>query len=198
MNTSALLIDILILGIQVILWVSGLIFSFVIPLTALENFVTKYGVSSFLFIIPIAYPIGIIFDHLIKSVFGWGKSKEEKEIYKDVNTIMILASDREVNTFLENAYARLRIARGSVFNLPFIIISLCVFVGMNNLILTQSKCATIILILCFGFILFLLSIFSWRKRNDEYLMYIRNTKELKWYKEHIAKKEKESKNESNQ
>lgn len=189
MNTTALLIDILILGIQVILWVSGLIFSFVIPFSAFENFIKTYGVSSFLFIIPVAYPVGIIFDHLIKHIFGSLKSKEEREVYKDVNTIMILASDREVNGFLENAYARLRIARGTVFNMLPITISLSVFVGTNNLILIPSKCATIALILFSGIIMFLLALMSWRKRNAEYLKYIQNTKELKWYRKYLEEKE---------
>ena len=95
MNTTALLVDILIIGVQSLVWIASLIFTFFLNPHPAKQLLNNYP-TSFLFIaIVIAYTLGIIVDYLSAIVFGWIKSKDEKELYKDVKIVKIVANDRQ-------------------------------------------------------------------------------------------------------
>jgi hypothetical protein len=114
MNTTALLVDILIIGIQVLLWAAGLILSFFItPSTFLKMF-SKSPTFFLLVIIMISYTMGVIFDYLNALFFSMFKSAEEKDAYRKGLTISILHFDKDIHAYLEGQYARLRIAKATI------------------------------------------------------------------------------------
>lgn len=177
MNTTALLVDILIVGVQALVWIAGLLFTFFINPNSVIQLLNNYP-TSFLFIaIVIAYTLGIVFEYLSAIVFGWFKSKEEKELFSDVKIVKIVAYDREIHNFLDNQYGRLRIARGTIFNIPFLIIAACFFVSKFNIGFRFGVFETVVFIVTFGIVFMIFAIISWRRRNGDYMNYIKHVKE---------------------
>src|SRR5688500_619954 len=118
MSTTALLVDILIIGVQVLLWLAAFTFSFLFPMTLVMPLWKESPAIFLFFSIAVAYTLGIVFDYIISNFFGHFKTKEEIEIYRDGFVIEILIKNKEVQSFLDNQYGRLRIVRATVFNLP--------------------------------------------------------------------------------
>lgn len=176
MNTTSILVDILIVGIQVMIWILGFFFSFISNPTQFINGFEKSPTLYSLIFIVFAYTIGIMFEHLITKFFVlFLKSEEEKTLYDKNSIIEILGSDIEIHKFLDNHYERLRIARGTLFNLPFITISACCFICTNNVTIKISSCTALIIIITVGILFTLLAFISWKSRNDKYLKYIKET-----------------------
>lgn len=175
MNTTNLLVDILIVGIQVLTWILGLVFTFVIDPT---KFTLKYeSPLMILLLISIAYILGVVFDYIIAIAFGKFKSKEEIEVYKNISTIEMSEKIPTAHKYLENQYARLRIARSTLINIPVITLTSVIFILVNkfeNLFLPYG----LISISIVGVTLTILSYFSWKKRNSTYINYLIQAKKL--------------------
>ncbi|MCJ7447153.1 MAG: hypothetical protein MUO72_05655 [Bacteroidales bacterium] len=175
MNTTSLLVDILIIGIQVSIWIAGFIFSFIFPFSQVMRAMEKFPASAIIVVIAIFYTLGLIFDYIIANIFTHFKSEEEKATYRDGLVISILSFDKQIQIFLDNQYARLRISRATLINLPIIIISSCCFVLTNPISLRFSLCYSIIAILIIGIIMTILSYIGWKERNKTYWNYIKAT-----------------------
>lgn len=175
MNTTALLVDILIIGIQTFLWIAGFLFSFIFPFNQALILFEKFPASTFIILVTIFYTIGLIFDYIIANIFTHFKTKKEKEAYREGLVISILSFDKDIQIFLDNQYARLRIARATLINLPFITISLCCFVMTNSINLRHPLFQSIIAILVVGTIMTILSLIGWKERNKTYWGYIQET-----------------------
>ncbi len=178
MNTTTLLVDILIIGIQVLVWKSVFLFSFLFSVKDLISLSEKTPTVFILIIITISYTLGIVFDYIIANFFSKFKSKEEKEIHRTGITINILNFDKEIHKFLDSQYARLRIARATVFNLPLITISICTYILSNNKQIDTKVCTALFFVLLIGFILTIFSYYGWKSRNKVYWGYIKNTLSL--------------------
>jgi hypothetical protein len=175
MTTTALLVDILIIGVQVLVWILLLLTSFFVePHYAKAVFNQSPVGLSFLFIVA-AYTVGIISDYIGGMIFMKFKDDEEVKLYNNVSIIDIIATDKEIHVFLNNYYERLRIARGTLINLPFITFSSFCYCIMNCY--WPHKAFYLLSILFFGIIITFLAFISWRSRNNTYRSYIKRVKE---------------------
>jgi hypothetical protein len=175
MSTTALLVDILLIGIQVLIWITGLVFSFLFPPQSIVTLSEKSPTIFLFLLIALSYTLGIIFDYIIANFFQLLKSKEEQKVYRDGLVISILAHDKEIQKFLDNQYARLRIVRATVFNLPLITIATCCYILTNPIDSKLTLCSMILLILLIGTILTTAAFCSWKSRNKVYWGYISET-----------------------
>jgi hypothetical protein len=182
MNTTAMLVDILVVGFQVFIWILGFTFSFFIPPHVIKPLVSNSPGGTLFLVVIISYSLGIIFDYIIAICFSKFKSKKELDVYKDVSIVKIIASDKEVHKLLNNQYERLRISRGTLFNLPFITLSICCCIYNINPELKMSTLWSIVATILIGTLFTILAFISWKKRNTVYLEYINQTKNLPWYK----------------
>ena len=105
------------------------------------------------------------------------KFLEPKDGSRNIKIIMILGSDKEIHNYLENHFARLRIAKGTLFNIPFLTIAEIAFVSTNAVTAKISICGLNAIILLFGAILFALAYVSWKRRNTVYREYIQQASE---------------------
>ncbi len=175
MNTTNLLVDILIIGIQVLTWVSGIVFSFVVDPKKIN---IQFDNIIFIgLIISVAYILGIMFDYLIAILFKEFRSDYEKAIYERTSTIKIIEKTPSAHEYLENQFARLRISKSTVVNLPLITISTLIFINKNNFEEMLFPYANFI-ILILGIIFSILAFYSWRQRNNIYLKYILQVNQL--------------------
>jgi hypothetical protein len=181
MNTTALLVDILVVGFQVLIWILGFTFSFFIPPHVVKQLVSYSPGGTLFVVIIISYILGIIFDYIIAICFYRFKTKKERDVYKDVSIVKIIASDKEVHKLLNNQYERLRISRGTLFNLPLITLSICCCIYNINLGLKMSTFYSIVATILIGTLFTILAFISWKRRNKVYLEYIIQTKNLPWY-----------------
>lgn len=175
MTTTALLVDILIVGIQVLLWISGFVFSLVFPPDIVVRFAELNSTLLISSIVFLSYSLGIIFDYIIAKFFTNFKSKEQVEAYRSGLVIDILFHDKEVQKFLDNQYQRLRIARATVFNLPMLTISWCSFILTNDVTGKFGTCATTFIVLAFGSFMTILALLGWKARDKTYWGYIKET-----------------------
>jgi hypothetical protein len=179
MNTTALLVDILIIGAQVLLWIAGFTLSFFMTPSVFMNIFSKSPTFFILVIIMISYTLGIIFDYLNAPFFSMFKSAEEKNVYSNKGLIIsILHFDKDTHAYLDSQYARLRISKATIINIPLITFSACCFLINNNVPLKLNTCAAIFTILSFGIIFTILSIISYWKRNKVYWGYIQRTNQI--------------------
>lgn len=183
MNTTALLVDILIIGIQVLIWLSGLVYSFVLNPKDSVVVLEKFTWLSILLILTTAYTMGIIFDYIIPWVLKGIESKIDKkhnkeETHKKFNVIDILNSNPETHEYLDNHFSRLRIARATLFNLPLITISLIVLMFAPKFCFSTELLIKSIVILLLGTILTLTAYKSWVYRKIVYRKYINRAYDL--------------------
>jgi len=175
MTTTALLVDILLIGIQVLIWITGFVFSFIFPAKLILTFSEKSPTIFLFILIAFSYTLGIIFDYVIANLFAKFKSKEEKEAYREGLVISILSYDKEIQKFLDNQYARLRIVRATIYNLPLITIAACCFILKNETEVKLPSSLIILLILLMGIGLTIIAYYSWKRRNKVYWGYIKET-----------------------
>ena len=178
MNTTSLLVDILIIGIQVLVWISAFLSSFLFSVKEIMNLSEKSPTVFIFIVIAISYTLGIVFDYIIANFFNKFKSKEENETYRKGLVISILNYDKDVQKFLDSQYARLRIARATVFNLPLITVSICTYILSNHIQIETPICIAIFLVLSIGIILTIVAYYGWKSRNKVYWGYIKETLKL--------------------
>lgn len=177
MNTTSLLVDILIIGIQVLLWICGFLFSYVIPIDLTTSIYQNYAPIAITVLISVSYALGIVFDYIISDFFDLFITRKEKASRKE-KVLNIINHSTEIHKFLDNQYARLRIVRGTAFNLPLIAISLSCLIISNDIVFVHPHCITILIILSLGAIGTLLSIWSWKRRKEVYLRFVEDTMNL--------------------
>ena len=183
MNTTALLVDILIIGIQVLIWIFGVLSSFVINPKETLSYFSEFSWLSILLILVTAYSIGIIFDYIIPGILKPLEKKIDKKnnVVKkkgSKNVIDILHDNPNTHKFLDNHFSRVRIARATLFNLPLITLSIIIFLFSNDLDFSWEKILNGSIILLLGGVLTIASFKSWVKRKKVYSNYVRRAYEL--------------------
>lgn len=179
MKTTALFVDILIIGLLAFLWIAGLSFCFFISTDWILEILSKYEIIGTLLIFSLIYVLGIMFDYTNAWIFTFFKSSDDKEILKDVSVIKILHDNPEVQKFLDNHYSRLRIARATIISIPLIFGTASCLLFKNPEISSLPNCTSQITLWLIMVIAFVLSIHSYRLRNKTYRNYLKETLKLK-------------------
>jgi hypothetical protein len=168
MSTTTLLVDILIIGAQIFTWIFLFISSVIDP-QRLTKLVSGEALTVTIAII-ISYVLGTVFDTLIDRVFKKRLTEDQKEKIYKTDFIDLQGKDYQIASLLNNRYEKIRIARGTTFNLPFITISLITFVLCNSSIFSElNLCLSSIIIILIGTVGTLASYRSYKDWISEYV-----------------------------
>jgi hypothetical protein len=179
MRTTALYVDILIIGILTLIWVCLFLCGNNSFAETLGSFFNRFSIVAGLFFLVLSYVLGIIMDYVNATLFQLFKSKEDKEFYKNhVSVIRILHKYPDVQKFLDMHYSRLRILRAVIVNTPFIMASVLFWILTRAENSELDYCHTIFFGSLIGIGFLGLAIFSYMKRLTTYNRYLEQTIEL--------------------
>ena len=170
MNTTAMVIEILIVGLQTVVWLTLIVLTIFgykwVPLETLE----KWSGPIVLFIIGMSYTLGILFDRLWDFLLHKSDKKIRAEYFNDSRPSLhdvratVFSSSERMARFIDYIRSRMRIGRASTGNFCLITINSLLFVlirlsGLENSI----KFRLLVFISALGASLILLSLYGWKK-----------------------------------
>ena len=176
MKTSELVVDITIVGFFAFCWISGFVFSYIFDPSIAIQILKSSSATIILAILLCIYSLGIIFDYINAGIFSYFKSSSEKTLYQNFSIVHVLAQNDKLYPFISDHYGRLRILRSVIISIPLLTWSSCCFLYFNHKGLTISIGCLLGIVISVGIVLFGLSIFSYKRRNDQYKKYITDLK----------------------
>ncbi len=172
MKTTAIFAELLIVGLQAIVWLifAGLVFFEVSTIdTTLFDTLKSWAALITIFVLSLSYVIGIIIDRVADSLFSHvDKKLREKYLVKSNQSVAdmrlyIMSKNEGVTDFLDYVRSRLRLARSTVLNVILIMFFIALWY------FTSSKSNSIIMfLLSFGIPLLTLTIFTWFRISKTY------------------------------
>lgn len=150
MGTTAIFAEILIIGLEALAWVLLAVAAIVGPGTIDLGFVAENEGLTLLIVVAAAYVLGVMFDRTADSMLrGVDKRVDRKwKRYRvrpedDVNTmrLFLMPPDLGVAPFLEYQRSRVRVARGTVFNLAVLILAANAYVVLNRSMFDRGSLA---------------------------------------------------------
>lgn len=172
MKTTAIFAELLIVGLQAIVWLifAGLVFFEVSTIdTTLFDTLKSWAALITIFVLSLSYVIGIIIDRVADSLFSHVDNKlREKYLVKSNQSVAdmrlyIMSKNEGVTDFLDYVRSRLRLARSTVLNVILIMFFIALWY------FTSSKSNSIIMfLLSFGIPLLTLTIFTWFRISKTY------------------------------
>src|SRR3954462_277360 len=133
MNTTDLIVEFLVIGIQVALWIA-LIFLLIsgIDWLSAQN-IKDFGAVIVALLIPISYPIGIFNDNFSDFLLKRWDNKYRAEFIKDESSSIsrvrtLLNGDSPLSKLFEYQRMRIRISRSSSLNFSIIGVLLPIFI----------------------------------------------------------------------
>lgn len=132
MNFDTPLVEYLIIGTHTFSWLILLLLkAFNIPI----NSMYKVDAAYFLFLLPLFYLIGMIFDDISFQPLAPLKKKIQKSVYKTehYNDEFIAFHSKELFSAYEAKVRRIRILGAAIFNWPLLGISTLLYIDTSNL-----------------------------------------------------------------
>ena len=137
MSTTALFVELLVVGLEALVWVFLFISAFfgIDWLLGLINIFEKAGLFLTLVLVGFAYLIGIIFDEFFDSLTEWWSNRIKSSIHEKGLPKMwdmqayIFGHSKEATEQLGYIRTRVRIMRSSIFNFGLISIGAILFVN---------------------------------------------------------------------
>lgn len=177
MNTTTIFIELLITGLQTTIWIILLVLCLCgfdwINLERIKGFEAIIAVI----LLPIVYPIGVLFDLVTNSLFGpWERSIQRLFIVDKTQsslTLLMRAKDPSLASYLGYGKSRIRISRSSVINFALI--------TLTSMAFTITWCRNIsgfpiwravILEATIGATLTILAVFAWYRITRSYFKLI--------------------------
>lgn len=178
MSTTLLFAELIIIGVEAILWIFllmltifGLDWLKVIGNTSISDWQTVIVIVA----LSIVYVIGIIVDRIADLLFaGWDKKLRDKIIPNPFMGIAVmrfeLGKDNEyLNRQFEYTRSRMRISRSSVVNFALsILFGLILLLTRFGSITPSEKTKYILAIVIFGVILLTSALYTWQKLTKTY------------------------------
>jgi hypothetical protein len=135
MSTTALFVDLLIIGIQVAIWL-GLLFLSLFGFDWIDRLkVQGWEATIGVLLLPVVYPVGVFIDHLADALLSrWRKRIRDKYVQDKSQTVMDLlmtAKDDKLSTYYDYLRIRIRISRSSAFNFAVIAVLFPVFAAIR-------------------------------------------------------------------
>lgn len=173
MNTTDLFVEIIIIGIGGLIWLSLLILSFLghqwVPWDK------AVSLTSLIPFLAITYILGIAVDRISDQIFsGWDKDLRKTEFSSNEeyhfarNYIYTYASEKVIDLF-EYGKSRIRISRAWSINFILIALGAILFIGLNSKTLNLNNKTILLLVTVVGCFLGTASnVLAWRKlaKND--------------------------------
>jgi hypothetical protein len=178
MGTTALIVEMVIIGFQVLIWMSLLLITIFgyhwIDFSRLKDWSTIISIA----LIGISYTLGIVFDSFIRSLFGPLEFRNPARFY-DQDTVKpavsfykmrayINANNKEVSDDLTRRDYRNSLVRATILNMILITVTLLIMVLIKFGFLW--KLVTIILF--FSSFLIGIALSTWRKQTMAYYRYM--------------------------
>lgn len=162
MSTTSLIIEFLITGIQVALWLT-LLFLAIFGINWI-NFERLKGAELIIsaLALPVVYPVGIFVDNLADRLLDkWNwiiRDKYLKEKSQSIIKLLLLTKDERLGNIFEYSRTRIRISRSTALNFAVIAIALPLFIitrldnpfGMNKWRVAALGSGTCLLITIFA------------------------------------------------
>ncbi|MEW5735719.1 MAG: hypothetical protein AB1921_12745 [Thermodesulfobacteriota bacterium] len=164
MTTSMLFAELVIIGIQVIVWL-GLLFIGYLGIPAWIVNLKDWQTVVAVLVLCIGYTLGILFDRISDRVFArWNNILKQRIIPNPDPSIgamrYLIAEDNDhLNNFLEYTRSRMRISRASALNFPLIAFSTLYVI--HKVYSSFFILPAIVLIITLGTFLTILSLLSW-------------------------------------
>ena len=126
MSTTALFVELLVAGMQALVWLA-LLASARWDIKAVLEFLKEYKDYSALIttlVLALAYVIGIFVDRIADSLCSWFRSSGDRDFSETVGKVrlLIMKESEGMAKFLDYQRSRLRIARATVFNIVMIML----------------------------------------------------------------------------
>ena len=173
MNTTNILIDFLITGLQTSLWVIMLaLAAFGINWIDLARFNGNEAIILFL-ILPLVYPLGMFIDNITDTLLkGWNQKIRNKSI-SDQNLsifdVIIRSKDNAASSHFTSLRSRIRIARSSFANSILMAISLTVFISLQKKHLPVNFQSNLLWLLpCASLCISALALFNWKVATQNF------------------------------
>lgn len=176
MQTTAILVENLIQGLQTLLWIALFSFSIydyeqILFLTSERYFTIAIGV-----VIGIIYLLGIVVDTVYYNlIIQRFESKWVKRYVKNKNETLLtmyfecILFNAELARFFQEKQSHLRMIRVTVVNIPLMTLGLLSF---NVFALQATKFSSLLLILLIGGVAELVIIYAWKKLYKYYVTII--------------------------
>jgi hypothetical protein len=163
LGTTAIVAEILIVGLQAAAWISLVLMS-VFGTRWVHAAVQDSGTLVAVLVIAAAYVLGVIVDRLsdtaVRAVQGRGE-KDSKPGTVGKKRLYVMAYGGEMGEFLEYQRSRLRIARATVFNMVFALPAAALFAMVRGNALTDPGRVRLLAAgVVFGVIAFVASLFA--------------------------------------
>jgi hypothetical protein len=174
MKTTAIFAELLIVGLQAIVWLifAGLVFFEVSTIdTALFDTLKSWAALITIFVLSLSYVIGVIIDRVADSLFNQvDKKLREKYLIKSNQSVAdmrlyIMSKNEGITDFLDYVRSRLRLARSTVLNVILIMFFVALWYFTSSKFESNS---IIIFLLSFGIPLLTLTIFTWFRISKTY------------------------------
>jgi|GEM_PF-4648400 len=178
MNTTAIVIEHLVIGIQTALWMVFFLLGLYgydwIPVLTLPSHVFFILLS-----ILLVYPLGVFMDEFSDWIFRKQSLKiRRKHVSDDKLTafqLLVRLKDSSTSQYFQYLRSRIRLARSSVVNLPLLTIVIIFFtVRQLSSTLGQLTLGVVLTEATVGILLTLLAWFSWRRVSETF------AKRIKW------------------
>jgi hypothetical protein len=173
MSTTALFVDLLIIGIQVATWLILLIFIvFDYRWFSLE-YIKGSETAIAIMLLPMFYPTGIFIDNLADYILhSWRDNIRERynlDENQTVSKLLTTLKDDRLSDYFDYVRIRIRISRSSAFNFMLITILSIVFtLSRLGSVLGESKWVVIIFEFFVGAFFVALAMYSWFSITDTF------------------------------
>lgn len=170
MATTALVAEILIVGLQAAAWIAlfvGWLVDFRRPLNVVPDGYEALGIAA---VLAASYALGIVVDRTSDSLFEWIAKLVNRASHAKGGAIAgmrlaLMRIDDGVARFLEYQRSRMRVARATVFNLPLIVLTGALFLHRRTTLATS----TIVWLIALGALVFAITIYSSSRIRSAYV-----------------------------
>ncbi|MFH0988539.1 MAG: hypothetical protein V1799_00810 [bacterium] len=172
MNTTAIVIEHLVIGIQTALWIVCVIFAIYgyqwIPVLTLPSQLFVVMLS-----LLVVYPLGVFIDEVSDRMFrNWSLKIRRKYVHDDKQTafkLLVKLKDSPTTLYFQYLRSRIRIARSSTVNIPLLTVAV-IFLTVRQFssILREMTAGVVIIEATIGAIVTLLALFSWQRVSDTF------------------------------
>ncbi|SRR5260221_8195813 len=193
MSTTVIFAEILIVGLQALIWIALMILSFFgVDFLSHSSFtnLSQWVQLIIVFVLAIAYTVGIFVDRISDSIFNLQDKTLRKTYLSDdlpsvsKMRIYIMSQNSTVNKYIDYIRSRARIARSTAFNLVFIEFFLLVLYSSKLTSKINSNLIFVISLLLLAALV--TAAYSWKRISRTY--YKRLEKAYKILKKNEEKK----------
>lgn len=173
MSTTALLVDLLIIGIQTATWITCLVLTLYginwIEPAKLKGWEVTIGVL----LLSLVYPLGVFMDNLADDLLsGWRKRIRKRHLPNDTRTVLELlmtAKDDKLSAYYDYLRSRIRISRSTALNYLLITILSPIYVVVRHGGVIELPVLSIcVTLLVFSALVAGLALYTWVRLMDSF------------------------------